>query len=121
MNVFSWIGPSTPPLVPWGGVAKHDLCTVLDISCNFYRKIFVNWPPHHTDYDEGLLKYGFPYRSGHFIQFVAKRKEKKYLEKTPPPLIPPVRGEGLKNITLPNRSGHTMQFLTWHMAAKKST
>ena len=32
--------------------------------------------------------------------------------KRPPTSLPPVRGEGLENITFPNRFRHIMQFLT---------
>ena len=42
LNVFSWIGTSTPSLLPWGWCCQTSVwCRVLDISNNFKEKSFL--------------------------------------------------------------------------------
>ena len=56
-------------------VLPNVLCLILDISCKFLgkKRFFCKLAPPHHSHEEGVWwNMGFLYRSGYFIQFVAK-------------------------------------------------
>ena len=70
---FSWIGTSTPSPCSMGMLLPN--ISFMHSSGHFKqflgKNFFVNWPPHHT-HEVGVVNMGFPYRSWHFFQLLAK-------------------------------------------------
>ena len=98
-----------PPLTPWSGVAKYELCAVLDISCTSYEKksflCKLTLTQHPWRWE--MVKCSFSVHIWTFHSILSK-----ICFGRSPTSLPPVRDQVFKNITFLNRYGHFMQILT---------
>ena len=116
-NLFQEFAPQCPPHIPWGGVAKYDLCAVLDTflisrKMRFFYKLALTLQPWVQQVGEIKVSCTDLNISFNLWENVSWKRL--------PTTHSPVRDDGLEDITFLNRSGHSIKFLTMFLGDLQS-